>query len=205
MASQTFPVIKGRYVAGRPTKAVGAKLSNHMKYMQYRPRSEQETREDRFLFSQESDHVARKDAVDDVMQHTSRSVNYHSIILSPGEQEHIDDFRQWTRDVMRDLQEQKGVDLHWYAVVHAHERQNTDTPHVHVVLAGAGEDATGRLQTVCMDKADYQFLRAQGRERGNYAFYQELTHTMSELDHEDTILQEQQQRQEERDHLTRTR
>ena len=197
-----LPVIKGRYVKGKPTKATGTKLSNHMKYMQNRPRGEEETREDRALFSQESDHIQRRNAVDDMMDHTSRNVNYHVIILSPAEHEHIDDFRQWTRDVMDDLQEKKGVQLHWYAVVHAHERENTTEPHVHLVLAGTGEDLhTGQLREVRMTyDQDYKFMREQGREHSNYEFYQEVDRVRQQLDHEDNTMTQadhQHDRQEE--------
>src|SRR5258708_5983320 len=154
--SQPLPVVKGKYMAGRPTKAAGSRLSAHVKYNQYRKLGEQETREDRFLFDQENDHVYRQDAVHDIMAHTSSKVLYHKIILSPGEHEHIDDFRQWTRDVMRNLEEQKGIHLHWYAVVQAHEREHTNEPHVHLVLAGAGEDLeTSQMKLVRMDRNDY--------------------------------------------------
>src|ERR1700736_6669463 len=134
MASPSLPVVKGRYLSGRNVKAVGKQLAAHFKYAEYRKRGEHETREDRRLFSQELEHVDRKDAVDDVMSHTSSSVNYHKIIFSPGEHERVDDFRQWVREQMHDLEERKGVHLHWYGVVHAHEREQTSEPHVHVVL-----------------------------------------------------------------------
>ncbi len=75
----------------------------------------------------------RRDAVDDVMEHTSSSVSYHKIVLSPGEDEPVQDWQEWTREVMVDLEEQQGKDLHWYAVHHS----NTEHEHVHVVLAGA--------------------------------------------------------------------
>lgn len=187
------PIIRGKYVPGSKgtPKARGSKLAAHFKYAQYRTLGEKETPQDRYLFSQESDEVSRKDAVNDVMSHSSYSVNYHKIILSPADYEHIDDYRQWTRDVMNDLQERKGVELHWYAVVHAHPRENTDTPHVHVVLAGAGEDReTGQMKTVRMDAPDYQYLREQGREHSNFEFYRTLDQQMQELSTEDTVTRE---------------
>jgi hypothetical protein len=188
-----IPVIRGKYVPGykEKPKARGYKLAAHFKYIQHRPLGEKETREDRFIFSEECDHIERKEALDDVMRHSSHSVNYHKIILSPADHEHIDDYRQWTRDVMNDLQTRKGVELHWYAVVHAHPRENTDTPHVHVVLAGAGEDReTGQMKTVRIDAPDYQYLREQGREHSNFEFYRTLDKEMQELSTEDTITRE---------------
>jgi hypothetical protein len=193
-----LPVVKGRYVAGRNAKAIGKQLSAHFKYAEHRKRAENETREDRFLFSQERDHVERKDAVNDVMSHSSRSVHYHKIIFSPGEHERIDDFRKWIRDQMRDLEEHKGIHLHWYGVVHAHQREQTSEPHVHVVLAGSGEDLhRGEQKTVRMDRDDYAFLREQGREQSNYAFYQELEDSLHDLDMHDTVGREQPERTRE--------
>jgi hypothetical protein len=186
MSSYPLPIVIHKYVPGKPTKAVGSRLAAHLKYNQYRTLGEQEAREDRSLFSAEGDQINRKDAVHDVMGHTSRSVNYHKLILSPGEHEHIDDFRQWTRDVMHDLEERKGVHLHWYAVVHAHQREHTNEPHVHLVLAGAGEDLeSGKTQAIRIEKTDYAFLRQQGREHGNFTFYQEQEQLLHLLNEED--------------------
>ncbi len=186
MSSYPLPIVIHKYVPGKPTKAVGSCLAAHLKYNQYRALGEQETRQDRSLFSAENDHVNRKDAVHDVMNHTSRNVNYHKLILSPGEHEHIDDFQQWTREVMHDLEERKGVHLHWYAVVHAHQREHTNEPHVHLVLAGAGEDLeSGKIQAIRIEKTDYAFLRQQGREHSNFTFYQEQERLLHLLNEED--------------------
>jgi hypothetical protein len=186
MSSYPLPFVKGRYVPGRPTKAVGSRLSAHLKYNQHRTLGADETREDRHFFSQEQDHIHRKDAVNDIMSHTSRSVNYHTIILSPGEHERVEDFRQWTRNMMADLQARKGLHLHWYAVVQAHEREQTTEPHVHLVLAGAGEDLkTGQMLVVRIDKHDYGFLREQGREHSNFEWYQEIEQQVEMLNGED--------------------
>jgi predicted DCC family thiol-disulfide oxidoreductase YuxK len=81
--AQPFPIVKGKYIAGKPTKAAGSRLSAHVKYNQYRKLGEQETREDRFLFDQENNRVSRQDAVRDVMAHTSNKVLYHKIRWSP--------------------------------------------------------------------------------------------------------------------------
>src|SRR5450755_4679088 len=73
------------YVRGN-RQAAAARLTSHMKYTEHRSRDmERETRDDRRIFSKDQDVVGRKDAVDDVMEHTSTSVNYHKFVLSPGE------------------------------------------------------------------------------------------------------------------------
>ena len=181
-----LPFMKGRYIQGRPNKQTGSHLAAHLKYNQYRKLGPQEKPEDRYIFSSEDEHVQRKDAVIDMMLHTANNVLYHKIILSPGEQEHVADFRQWTRDIMSDLQERKGVELHWYAVVHAHPRENTDEPHVHLVLASDGDSLqTGQMEMVRMDGNDYAFLRARGREHSNFEFYQEQQRELDLLNAED--------------------
>lgn len=71
-------------------------------------------------------------------------------------------------------------------MVHAHQREHTNEPHVHLVLAGAGEDLqTGKIKALRIEKADYAFLRQQGREHGNFAFYQkqeQLLHFLNDQD-----------------------
>jgi hypothetical protein len=87
-------------------------------------------------------------------------VHYHKIVLSPADDEPIENWREWTRDVMSDLEEMQGKELHWYAVSH----QNTEHPHIHVVLAGAGEDPeTGEQEPVKLYQEDYQRLRREHR------------------------------------------
>lgn len=198
MGASPLPVVKGRYVGGRHAKGARKPLAAHFKYIEHRPRGEGETREDRFLFTQECDHVERREAVEDVMSHTSRSVLYHKIIFSPGEHEQVDDFRAWIREQIHDLEERKGVRLHWYGVVHAHEREHTREPHVHVVLAGAGEDEqTGEQKTVRMDTDDYAFLREQGREHSNYEFAHELAQIVRDLEEHDPLGREHEGRAHE--------
>lgn len=195
MASPPIPVVKGRYVTGRDAKAIRKRLAAHLKYAQHRKRGADETREDRAIFNQDREYVERGEAIQDILSHSSRSVSYHKIIFSPGEHEHVDDFRQWIREQMHDLEERKGIHLHWYAVIHAHEREHTDEPHVHVVLAGAGESyCSGEQKTVRMERDDYAFLRERGREHSNYAFYHELDQVLHDLTMDDTVGHEQPER-----------
>ncbi len=110
--------------------------------------------------------VNRRDAVNEVMEHTSTSVNYHKIVLSPSEEEPVHDWREWTRQVMHDLEEAQGKELHWFAVHH-----NTEHPHVHVVVAGAGyNQEKDREEPVKLYTKDYDLLRESGREYSDYHF-----------------------------------
>lgn len=169
-----------------------SRLNAHLKYIEHRPdqrtpserdqgaaeSQEHEEPEDRRIFTKDQDEVARKDVRADIMAHADNRVAYHKIVLSPSDEERegIEDWQEWTRGVMRDLEESKDVELTWYAVKHA----NTDDPHVHVVLAGRGEDEEGSMHLVRMDRADYAQIRASGREHSEV----EHTHQAHEVTRE---------------------
>jgi hypothetical protein len=179
-------IAKGQYAKGGAAnrKVAGSKLKNHFKYIEYRKRDESGSREDRSIFSKDNDHVSRKDAIDDVMAHTSQAVSYHKIMLSPGEDEPVQDWKQWTHEVMADLERSQGKELHWYAVHH----HNTEHPHVHIVVAGAGENReTGQDEAVRLYKEDYQQIRESGRAHSDYEFYHQLDELVKELDKHDDI------------------
>lgn len=157
------------YVRGN-RRAAALKLANHIKYLEHRSRASDETRADRTIFSDQKDAVGRHQAIDDVMNHTSSAVNFHKLVLSPSQDEPVSDWREWTRGIMRDLEEFKKQELHWYAMKHS----NTDDPHVHIVLAGSGERfRDGRPQAVKMYAQDYTFLRERGREHSGYDHLQQ--------------------------------
>lgn len=191
-------IARGRYIKGGAANRASAAshLGAHLKYLEHRSRDEQESREDRSIFSKEDDQVKRRDAVDDVMEHTSARVSYHKIVLSPGDDEPVQDWREWTREVMTDLEDEQGKDLHWYAVIH----QNTDHPHVHVVVAGAGEDhETGQEEAVKLYPEDYQLLRESGHERSEYEFYYRIQEVLEEYEKQDAVVRDIVERDQERD------
>jgi hypothetical protein len=182
-------IARGRYVKGGAANRASAAshLSAHLKYLEYRSRSEQESRADRSIFSKQEDHVDRRDAVDEVMEHTSHSVSYHKIVLSPGEDEPVQDWHEWTREVMADLEEHQGKELHWYAVHHS----NTEHEHVHVIVAGAGEDReTGEEGAVKLYQEDYQQVRESGHEYSEYAFYHRLEAVLEAYEKQDTLVRD---------------
>jgi hypothetical protein len=187
-----LPVAKGKYLAGRTRRDPRRLLQAHLKYAQYRQLGPQERTEDRTFFNAEGDNIPRQDILHDIMQHHSPAVRYHKIVLSPAEYEHIDDYRAWTRAIMHDLERQKGMRLHWYAIIHAHERQHTNTPHVHLVLAGAGEDRdSGEQKTVRMDwNVEYAAMRISGREHSNFELYRQIEQTIKELEQEEAHTRE---------------
>jgi len=168
------------YVRGQGARA---KLSGHMKYIEHRSMGEHENRDDRRIFDAEHDVVSRREAVRDVMAHEDRGVAYHKFVLSPGLDEPVADWRAWTREVMDDLSERQGKQLHWYAVHH----NNTEHEHVHVVLAGRGENVeTGKSEQVRMVASDYQYLRESGREHSEHAFYRDIGDHVAEFDRQES-------------------
>jgi type IV secretory pathway VirD2 relaxase len=180
-------IAKGRFVKGGAANSASAAghLNSHLKYLEHRSRDDLERLEDRSIYSREDDDVERRAAVNDVMEHTSHSVSYHKIVLSPGDDEPVQNWRAWTREVMADLEDEQGKDLHWYAVVH----QNTDHPHVHVVVAGAGEDhETGLEEAVKLYQEDYRQLRESGHEHSEYEFYYQLETALEELERQDDVV-----------------
>jgi hypothetical protein len=183
-------IAKGRYIKGGATNSASAAghLNSHLKYLEHRSRDEQESRGDRSIFSKEDDAVERRDVVNDVMEHTSHSVSYHKIVLSPSDDEPMQDWREWTREVMADLEDEQGKEMHWYAVHHS----NTEHEHVHVVIAGAGEDReTGQEVAVKLYPQDYQQLRESGHEHSEYEFYFQLETALEELERQDDVVRDQ--------------
>ncbi len=183
-------IAKGRYVKGGAANSAsaGAHLNSHLKYLEHRSRDDRESREDRSIFSKEDDAVERREAVGDVMEHTSHSVSYHKIVLAPSDDEPVQDWREWTREVMADLADEQGKELHWYAVHHS----NTGHEHVHVVIAGAAEDReTGQEVAVKLYPEDYQRLRESGREHSEYEFYYRLETALHELERQDDVARDQ--------------
>lgn len=166
------------YIRGGAPGAQG-RLSAHMKYVEYRAKGEGEGQERRTIFSQEKDQISRQAATATIMSHTSSKVSYHKMVLSPAEGEYVDDWRAWTRDVMRDLAERKGQELIWCATAH----HNTEHDHVHVILAGAGVDRkTGEERPVTMFVEDYKYLDERGHMHSDFERDQELGKLVQELE-----------------------
>jgi hypothetical protein len=180
-------IVVNRFYKGK--QGARTKLSRHLKYLEHRPRNQEnpESQEDRRLFDAEHDHVTRAQATEDLMSHRVTSVNYHALVLSPDPQEPVSDMREWTRQIMNDFAERKGLDLHWYAVQHTN---TIDHPHVHVTLAGAGEDQEGKKRTVRVENDDFTFLRSSGFKWSDYELYriieEEHTRDMQERESEHT-------------------
>lgn len=185
-------IVKNRYVKRRPAQSqqhIRKLLNAHVKYIEHRSREVGESSESRALFDAERDRVGREEVVNDVMSHTSPGVSYHKLVLSPADNEPVADWREWTREVMADLENHQGKDLHWYAVHH----DNTDHGHVHVIIAGQGEDrASGQATPIGLyeKRGDFRTLIESGRDHSDYDHYQQIQEINRQLNEQDTVGQE---------------
>ncbi len=171
-----------------PFDQASSSLKSHLKYIQYRARDPlTEAKEDRYLFSQDSDHVDRREAHDALMKERVGDIYYHRLILSPASNEPVNDWQAWTRDVMHDLEDYQGLKLTWYASHH----HNTDNPHVHVVIQGTGEQQdTGRAERVAFTSSDFRMLRESGREHSDYNHYRLIEETLRDMNERETLLED---------------
>ena len=172
----TGTLARGRFTA--PGKGASGKVHDSLHYLQFRPLGADERPEDRALFGPALDWMSWRVGQQEILEHTSRRVLFHRIILSPGPEQEIGDMQGWTRLVMADLGRSLGQELHWVAVVH----RNTDNPHVHVLVGGAGE-RHGVLEPVILRRPDYDLLRQRGDQHAYWLSRQEGTFSRA-LDHE---------------------
>ena len=67
------------FVKGNP-EASKSRLVAHLKYVEHRRKTENESRDDRRMFSKDQDVVSRENAISDVMNHAHSQVAYHKIV-----------------------------------------------------------------------------------------------------------------------------
>ena len=101
-------------------------------------RSRGEDEPARSFFGRSAESMSRDEARQLLQEHQGKSELYHRLTISPADDERADDLRELTRQAMRELEDAKGGRLAWCAVEH----HNTAHPHVHVMIAGRGEDDT---------------------------------------------------------------
>jgi hypothetical protein len=141
-------VVKHSYVKGR--QGIG-KARAHINYLQYRPGEDRE-KGARSFFDKNRDEVLGREIKERLREQDQRGATMHKIILSPGI--NTVDMERYTREVMEQIERQKGLNLEYYAIQH----RNTDHHHVHVVVMG--KDLDGR--NVKFDREDHKRLRQYG-------------------------------------------
>ncbi len=137
-------VVKHRYLRGKLCKT---KAKAHVKYLEHRDGPDRPQGGRRFFSASEDNLTGRQLRLE---INSNDPLVVHKLILSPG----VDgvDMKAYTREVMHELERQKGVELNWKAVDH----QNTNHGHGHVLLyAHEG-------QRVSFSKNDYKIMREAG-------------------------------------------
>jgi hypothetical protein len=122
-----------------------------LKYIQHRPGEDRE-KGGREFFSDEGDDLQVKRVKKAVKEMGKSKVVVHKLTLSPEINGY--DKKAFTREVMKELGSDKGLDLNWYAVAHS----NTDHEHIHVVVLGKDKNGTD----VRINKRDYSKIKAYG-------------------------------------------
>jgi hypothetical protein len=184
MIFKTQNVRASKYTQAKATSFLG----NHLKYLQYRDRAEQESRADRLFFNAQQEGLNWRPVAKEIMQEErAGDIYFHRMVFAPADDEPVPDWQAWTRALMSDLEKRLGKSLNWYAVHH----QNTAHPHMHVIMRGTGIDReTGRAVPVTLNPQDFKFLREKGREHSEYENQRFLEQTLRELHERDSMLQE---------------
>lgn len=130
--------------------AIGTALG-HVKYIQHRPGEDRE-KGGRELFSDTEDQADGKELRKEIREHEGNGVVVHKLLLSP--EVNPADPKAFTREVMKKLGDEKGLDLHYYGTAH----KNTDHHHIHVVVLP--KDKNGR--EVRFGKRDYELIKEYG-------------------------------------------
>lgn len=140
-------VVKARIVRSR----LGSKGADaHLRYLQ-RDGTDREGERGR-LYGSEIDAVDGRE----FLERGREDRHQFRFIVAPEDGDRLSDLRAFTRDVMRQMEEDLGTRLDWAAVDHF----NTGHPHSHVVIRG--KDETGKDLIIAQDYiTDGVRLRAQ--------------------------------------------
>lgn len=150
------------------------RVFGHVKYIQHRP-GEDRTKGGREFFTDTEDQAdprLMRQAIQDIR---GNGVVIHKLTLAP--EINPADPKEFTREVIQQLEADKGLNLQWWAVIH----RNTEHHHVHVVVLPKDEHGVN----VRFNKQDYGSLRKYGDQ------YLERVHPLE--------LREARRQREERD------
>jgi len=136
---------------GQPKVAAVGRALAHLKYIQHRPGEDLEDG-GRDMFDEREDDLNARALRKAIRENQDSRVVVHKLTLAP----EIDpeDKKAFTREVMKKLGRDKGLDLRWVGVEH----RNTAHHHIHVVVMG--KDKTGK--DVRFDKKDYDRIKEYG-------------------------------------------
>ena len=144
-------VAKSKYVmTGKKAKTI---LGRALDYYQNRERADFE--EERKYFTKDRDELDRTDIRQEIESRFGEKIAYHTMILSSGD--NSIDGKQFTREVMQDLEERLGYEIDYWAVEH----YNTDHYHTHLIIAGKAGNGD---RDVRFDRPALNELREIGNE-----------------------------------------
>jgi hypothetical protein len=160
-----------------------ARLKSHLKYLQYRQHNwEREQIKGRYFFNRQSDNIDHSWLHQSIIQRPIGSVYYYCLLFSPAHDEPVNDWRYWTRAILRDLENSFEQDLNWYAIVH----DEIETPYVHVVVQGMGKHQNnGQVLPVTFNAHDFAYLCERGRAYSQYEQQRFMTEQLRILDQYD--------------------
>lgn len=141
--------VKHSYLTGKDQGV--ARAQAHVRYIQFRGGKDKDEGT-RSFFNDVRDEIYSGEVKEAVSDQNPRGTVMHKLILSPGVQGA--DVKEYCREVMADLSSRKGLDLEWYGVQH----DNTDNPHVHIVVMGADQNG----HKVRLTKDDYTKIKEAG-------------------------------------------
>lgn len=163
-----------------------ARFKSHLKYLQYRQHNQERVQiKGRHFFNRQSNNVDRCCIHQSIMQRRIGNVYYYCLLFSPAHDEPVDDWRYWTRTILRDLENRFGQILNWYAIVH----DEIKMPHVHVLLQGIGKHQNnGQVLPVTFNTHDFVYLCERGRVYSQYEQQRFMMEQLRILDQYDTRL-----------------
>lgn len=152
----SFVSVKTKGVKSRAALRAARSLAivsaiGHIKYIQHRPGKDKEEKP-RDVFTDREDVADSKALREIVSEYNGRGVVIHKLTLAP--EVSPNNLEEFTREVMKKLGDEKGLDLQWWAVCH----RNTDNHHIHVVVLSKDRDG----QQVRFDKNDYDRMKEYG-------------------------------------------
>ena len=149
---KTKGIKSGAALRAARSLAIGSAIG-HIKYIQHRPGNDREEKP-RDVFTDREDVADSKVLREIVKDYNGRSVVIHKLTLAP--EVSPNNPEEFTREVIKKLGDERGLDLQWWAVCH----RNTDNHHIHVVVLSKDRDG----QQVRFDKNDYDRMKEFGDE-----------------------------------------
>lgn len=145
-------------------------IKAHIKYIGFRSQ-EIEKKEKGVFFNFKHDVVNYKSFIKNLEENKAlkhpKSIKAHKLIFSLTNYQYEEylksgkDFKDIVREVLKDVERQKGIKLDWIGSMHLVDGKGKNHhPHCHIVISGVSkEDKNGKVQRVKFTKEDFQKIR----------------------------------------------